>query len=354
MNVAVFENLVLGSRTGERMPLKIVFIKYRMLDGTEKKLLKKVGRGSIIRLFNKTAYPEKDTDVVCPHFHELVCVYGCPYNCAYCYLKGTFRFFQRDNGRIPVRFKKEKDIIKSIRAFLQASAMGQIPPTILNTGELADSLATESKVFYGRAFSEYIMPFFQGTSHKVLFLSKGTNVKNFLENEWQKNAILSWSLNAYPVAERWEKLAPHPKERIEAARQVAEAGYAVRIRIDPMVAIEGFDQHYQNLVGDLLDGVTPSRITLGCLRGLTSTVSMAKDKSWVKYLTEKSSWGRKPPIDTRFRLYANIIDELEEWGYGERPLRNYIGVCKDALAIWRMLNQEYGLDYQKIKCNCTP
>jgi spore photoproduct lyase len=328
--------------------MKVVMTKYKLLDGKEHILLKAIGNGRVIRLFNKTPYPEKPTDVVCPHFHELVCFYGCPYDCEWCYLKGTFRFIQRDNGRIPVRFKKERDIINSIKAFLQASALGQIPPTILNTGELADSLCSETPVFYRKPFSEYIMPYFEETKHKILFLSKGTNVSNFLKHEWQRNAILSWTINAYPVARRWETLAPHPKKRIRAARQVAGACYEVRIRIDPMVAVEGFEKHYKKLVIDLLDDVTPSRITLGCLRGLTSTIARARDKSWVNYLAERSSWGRKPSIETRFRLYRNVIDSLREHGYtGE------IGVCKDTLKIWKMMKKQYGLEHQKIRCNCN-
>lgn len=329
--------------------MKIVFSKYRRLDGTEKLLLKQVGDGRVIRLFNKTPYPEKDNDVVCPHFHELAVTYGCPYDCAYCYLKGTFRFFQQDNGRIPVRVKRKHQVERAIRTFLQASAMGQIPPTILNTGELADSLCTENNAVYGKPLSKFLMNYFVGTKHKILFLSKGTNIKNFLENEWQKNTVLSWSLNAYPVAERWEKLAPHPKDRIEAVREVSEAGYEVRIRIDPMIAVEGYEKHYEILMRDLLEALTPSRITLGCLRGLVSTIARAVDKSWIRYLVEKSSWGRKPPAETRFRLYANIIDHLREKGYEDIE----VGLCKDTLEIWRMLKQNYGLDYRTIKCNCN-
>lgn len=328
--------------------MKTVFIKYRMLDGEERTLLKAIGNGRVIRLFNKTPFPEKPTDVVCPHFHELAIVYGCPYDCAYCYLKGTFRFFQGDNGRIPVRIKKEKQVRRAIRTFLQASKMGQIPPTVLNTGELADSLCTETDIVYGKPLSRFLMDYFAGTRHKILFLSKGTHVKNFLENEWQKNAILSWSLNAYPVAERWEHLAPHPRERIEAARKVAEAGYEVRMRIDPLVAVRNYNQHYQDLIGNLLDAVTPSRITLGCLRGLVSTMACAVDKSWIQYLTESSSWGRKPPIETRYSLYSNIIEHLRKQGY-----TGDVGVCKDTLAIWRMLEKEYGLDFRNIRCNCV-
>lgn len=326
--------------------MKAVFKNYRMLDGSQRQMLKQVGSGNIIRLFDKTLYPRKDTDVVCPHFMELVCVYGCPYNCSYCYIKGTFRFFQQQNGRIPLRFKKEKEVVRSIRTFLSSG----LPPTILNTGELTDSLAAEAAVFYGKPFSEYIMPFFEGTKHKVLFLSKGTNVKNFLKHEWQKNTILSWTINAYPVAKRWEKLAPHPRARIAAAKKVAEAGYEVRVRIDPMVAVKDYAVHYQKLVDDLFEAFTPLRITLGCLRGLTSTMARAVDKSWIPYLTERSSWGRKPPIETRYGLYGNILNKLRELGYPE--LREHVGVCKDTLEVWAMLKKEFGLDWQKLKCNC--
>ena len=130
--------------------LKTVFKNYHMLDGSEKQMLKQVGSGNIIRLFDKTLYPRRDMDVVCPHFMQLACVYGCPYNCAYCYLKGTFRFFQQQNGRIPLRFKKEKEVVRSLRTFLSSG----LPPTILNTGELTDSLAAEAAVFYDKPFSD--------------------------------------------------------------------------------------------------------------------------------------------------------------------------------------------------------
>lgn len=122
----------------------------------------------------------------------------------------------------------------------------------------------------------------------------------------------------------------------------------MRIRIDPMVAIGECERHYQILTEDLLNVLTPSRITLGCLRGLVSTMARAVDRSWISYLSEESSWGRKPPTEIRFRLYANIMDYLQEKGYENTQ----VGVCKDTLDIWGMLKEHYGLDYRKIKCNC--
>ena len=55
---------------------------YKLLDGSVKRLVEKVGDGSIIIRFEKTPYPEGPNDVVCPHFLELKWANGCPYNCS--------------------------------------------------------------------------------------------------------------------------------------------------------------------------------------------------------------------------------------------------------------------------------
>lgn len=322
--------------------MNVTFKRYRLLDGSEMDLLSRVGDGNIIRLFDKTPFPRKHDDVVCPHFFQLACISGCAYNCSYCYLKGTFRFWQKDDGRIPLHKKDLHQIDSAIGEFLKLD----IPRVVLNTSELADGLQVEID-FYGQPFSVFLMKHFQGTQHKLLFLSKGTYVKNFLENEWQENVILSWSLNAYSVADRWEKLAPIVQDRLWAAKQVFDRGYEVRLRIDPMVAVEGYEKDYQDLVDSVFSLFEPARITLGCLRGLPATIARAKDKSWVSYLAERSNWGGKPSIESRFSLYSTVIEHLkDEHGYGN------VAVCKDTLAVWALLEKRFGLDFRKIRCNC--
>jgi len=86
----------------------------------------------------------------------------------------------------------------------------------------------------------------------------------------------------------------------------------------------------------------PERITLGTLRGLSTTIKHARDTSWVKYLGERSNWGLKPKFDVRLEMYRFIIDLLEEIGFQD------YGLCKETVGIWSTL----GLDYRKIKCNC--
>ena len=313
---------------------KIYYKNYPSLAGAEKRLVERVNDGSIITRFDKTPFPENSTDVVCPHFLELKWAYGCPFDCSWCYLKGTFRF--RPNGKEPV-IKDYEKIELHTKAFLEEVKT----PEILNTGEIADSLMHENS---DESFSKFIIPIFESQSlHKVLFLTKSPNVKNLLEIEPHRQAIISFSLNAIPVAKKWEK-APPILKRIEAAKKVYKAGYEVRIRIDPMVPIENWKESYLQLVDLIFKDLVPERITLGSLRGLQSTINGCSDKSWVKYLTESSNWGKKIDFQTRFNMYSEVIEYLKSKYNSEK-----VALCKETIEMWNSLK----MNYRQIRCNCV-
>jgi spore photoproduct lyase len=158
----------------------------------------------------------------------------------------------------------------------------------------------------------------------ILFLSKSSNIKNLLEIEPHNQAIISFSLNAIPVAERWER-APSVSKRIEAAKKVYQAGYEVRIRIDPMVPIEGWREHYLHLIDIIFQNLVPERITLGSLRGLQSTINGCTDSK------------------TRYDMYSTIIEQLKtKYNFSK------VALCKETLQMWNRLE----MDYRKISCNC--
>jgi spore photoproduct lyase len=314
--------------------ITVALKEYQLLNGPKTLLIQQVGDGSIIKRFDKTPLPIKNTNVICPHFLELKWAYGCPFNCAWCYLKGTFRFLP--TGTKPV-VKDYRKIESHSRRFL-----GELTtPEILNTGEIADSLMSESS---SNPFSKFIIPIFEEQSrHKVLFVTKSDNIKHLLEINPHNQAIISFSLNADEVAKRWEKGAPPVERRIRAGRELIQAGYEVRIRIDPMVPVLDWERHYTSLVDQIFNNFTPSRITLGSLRGLQSTINGSTDTSWLEYLKEGSNWGKKVDFKTRYKMYATIINQLKEsYNY------NDIALCKETLAMWT----ELGMDYKKIRCNC--
>lgn len=314
--------------------IKIYYKRYTQLNGNKKYYVEQVDDGSIIKRFDKTPLPSKKTDIVCPHFLELKWAYGCPYDCAWCYLKGTFRF--RPQGKSPV-VKPYSKIRLHVESFLKEVK----EPEILNTGEIADSLMYENTE---EPFSKFIIPLFETQNlHKVLFLTKSSYVKNLLEITPHNQVIISFSLNAIPVAQKWER-APSVLKRIEAAKKVFDAGYEVRIRIDPMVPIQDWQKYYLQLIDLIFDNIVPERITLGSLRGLQSTINGCTDKTWVKYLKETSNWGKKIDFKTRFDMYKTLISYLKT----KYKFIN-VALCKETVKMWEALE----MDYKKIKCNCV-
>lgn len=304
---------------------------YQMLDGSKKSLVQRVGDGSIICRFEKTPLPEKKTDVICPHFLELKWANGCSYDCAWCFLQGTFRF----TGKQP-RQKDRFKVKEHVSTFLNNGSL----PEVLNSGELSDSLLSENSL---DPFSRFIIPMFEKQKkHKVLFLTKSNKVENLLKIEEHKNVIISFSVNAPAVSKKWEK-APRIEDRLGAAKKVSDAGYETRIRIDPMVPVFEWDKHYTKLVDMIFEQFTPERITLGSLRGLQSTINNSKDKTWVKFLSEKSNWGKKIDYEKRYEMYSLLTDYLKnKYGYTK------VALCKETVEMW----EKIGLDYKKIRCNC--
>jgi len=314
--------------------IKVKYHKYRLLNGKIKILAQQVNDGSIITRFDKTPLPQKATDVVCPHFVELKWAYGCPFDCSWCYLKGTFRF--RPEGIKPV----VKDLAK-VRLHVETFLNEVKEPEILNAGELADSLMMENGTY---AFSKFIIPLFETQNlHKVLFVTKSSNIKNLLGINPHRQVIVSFTLNALPVSELWEKKAPKVLDRIKAAEELSKAGYEVRIRIDPMVPIENWESVYQDLINKIFSRFRPERITFGSLLVLQSTINGTKDTSWVHYLKETSNWGKKMDFTTRLKMYSNVITYLKK-----RYSYDKIALCKETKAMW----QKLGMDYKNIKCNC--
>jgi spore photoproduct lyase len=295
----------------------------------------------ILRYFYKT--PKK---IVCPHFWELNWAYGCPFDCAYCYLQGTLR------GKKGFRILPLKHVISTLHTAFNGHKNPFIPPieepTIFNSGELTDSLAEPSLM-------EKIMDEFEKQKkHKILLLTKSCNV-NFLLEKVRKQVIISFSINAPTVWKLWEKKTPSPHQRIEAAKKLSDIGYIVRIRIDPIFPIKNWQIEYGKLIKFLLSKFTPERITLGTPRGLAKTKMYAKDLSWwifafEQHPSERTGWGMKIATQLREKIYHFIIKKLQECKF-----TNPISLCKETEEMWKKLRMDPGKYpyWENCKCNCV-
>ena len=289
------------------------------------------GIDGIIVHFDKTP-----PDIVCPHFWELRWAFGCPFDCAYCYLQGTGR------GNKNPRYRPINKVIKAIGKAFKYEYF-QKHPSIFNSGELSDSLMNPTNM-------KQITDLFETQdSHKLLLLTKSHRV-GWLTKNPRKQTIGSFSLNATEVWRRWEKRTSSPQQRIHAAKELVQSGYEVRIRIDPIFPIENWKHHYEDLVYHLFSELPsdPDRITLGTPRGLAKTLMFAKDRSWEKIAftdnPDYTGWGKKAPNSLRKEIYTFFYDKLTNLGFE----KSRIAMCKETKSMWK----ELGLNPNFCKCNC--
>jgi spore photoproduct lyase len=91
-------------------------------------------------------------------------------------------------------------------------------------------------------------------------------VDQILNLPHNSHTIITWSVNNDKGSRKFEIGAPSFTSRLEAAYKVQQAGYPIRIRLDPIVPFNGWEKAYSQTIRQIFDKVTPERITVGTLR----------------------------------------------------------------------------------------
>jgi spore photoproduct lyase len=293
-----------------------------------------------------------DSRMLCPHFDRLkLAGNGCFYNCDWCYLKLTYR------AAFPfITVRAQYDKIKSaIDKRLKQTKL----PVLFNSGELADSLAMEHLTRAGRKF----IPWFGRSPNGYLFmLTKSDNVDDILDLPHNGHTVIAWSLNQEAVSRKYEIGAPPFERRLEAARKVQGAGYRVRLRIDPIVPLPGWEDAYAKTVRELFEKISPERVTVGTLRfeegfyrmrnTLLSTGQelMGMVDGMKPMFTPKLFPGAKRPKSGKYSF--SEAERIEIFDFIINQIRSYsdcdIALCKESVGVWQALN----LDTSQCRCVC--
>jgi len=208
------------------------------------------------------------------------------------------------------------------------------PPKLLNSGELADSLAITTKVI-----SPLIERFGRQRRHKLLLLTKSDLVDSILSLNHNRQTIASFSRNSTPAAEEFEAGAPKPQKRIKAARRCKDVGYPVRVRVDPILPHKGWEETYSQLTEEINE-LNPERVTLGTLRYFPLVKAYSKrDRTIFNFPTERSVDRRlRLPTTLRIKMYKHLLRRLR--------VQN-ISLCKETVDVIKTLHLSQ-------RCNCVP
>jgi spore photoproduct lyase len=276
----------------------------------------------------------------CSKFYKLTAYNNCNFWCEYCYLYLTFR-----NMPISTHFVNYEKLFKEITNFESSN----IPDVlrVLNLGELCDPLAVEDIT----GFAEEIISFVAEETQKtrLLFLTKSDRIDSLLNLKHKNRSVMSFSVNTDKVYRQLEHRTASPEARLMAAKKLQQAGYEIRLRIDPVILYSSWEKDYKELVKEIFAYVKPTRITIGEYRpsnGLASHISARFPNSPLLKVTSgmiNDGIKLRYPEKYRIMMFKTIIDQIKKID-NKVP----IALCKEQSKIWKSVD----LPINGLFCNC--
>lgn len=172
---------------------------------------------------------------------------NCLYDCRYCFLQGMY------NSANYVLFVNYEDFQADITAVAQSATT----PSYFFSGYDADSLAYEPVSGFLKSF----LPFFAKLENAIFEIrTKSANVNALLNHTPIENAVIAFSFTPKEISEKVEHKVPPVAKRIEALRQLAQAGWKVGIRLDPLIYASDFETLYSQLIDEIFTGLPTDRV----------------------------------------------------------------------------------------------
>ncbi len=314
-------------------------------------------------------FDASDSAFVCPTFKKIAYASnGCFFKCDWCFLKGTYG---AQSPYITVRVPTD-----DIKNFVKDELARTENNVLFNAGELADALSLEHITGAARTF----IPFFTQTKNGYLFLlTKSDKVDIILDDPTIKEVlsdqsgkynkdhiIFAWSINNDEVSAQFENVAPTSSQRLSAAKRVQDAGFRIRLRLDPIVPVEDWREKYASTIESIFNThqLNPERITIGTIRfseplynqrnsgifkpELTEFINDFKE---MKYYDLKGKYSFKDNL--RYDMFKFVMSEIRKY----KPDID-ISMCKESESLWQKFKDEANgsdkklYDIENMKCVC--
>ncbi|WP_345976488.1 spore photoproduct lyase family protein [Sulfurimonas sp. HSL3-7] len=178
---------------------------------------------------------------------------GCLYDCDYCYLQGMY------NSANNVLFV-------NIEAYFEAVKPHLDKPTLVAISYDTDTLATESLSGHSAAWIVFAG---REPNLNLEIRTKSANFKPLRSLEPSAQIVLAWTLSPQVIIDRYEHKTPSLRQRLKAIAEALQAGWQVRLCIDPVIYNDDFEALYLPFVDEIfatLDAEKIHQLTLGSFR----------------------------------------------------------------------------------------
>lgn len=190
-------------------------------------------------------------------------ILGCLYDCQYCYLSGMY------NSANTVFFVNTQDFFDAVLPYLDK-------PTLVAISYDTDTLAIESLTSHTKEWIEF------ARQHPNLHLevrTKSANFKALQHLHVSPHVVLAWTLSPQEIIDLYEHKTPSLQKRLASIKEAIDAGWKVRVCVDPIIYNEEFKTLYPPLIDEIfatIEADTLFQLTLGSFR--MSSVHLKKIK----------------------------------------------------------------------------
>jgi spore photoproduct lyase len=158
---------------------------------------------------------------------------NCLYDCEYCYLQGMY------TSANLVYFVNQKEMMD--RVLELSEELGEIYLCIAYDNDL---LAMEGML---GVTAEWVEGLRHAGRVTVEVRTKSANFRAIRKLKPADNFILAWTLSPAPVIERFEAGTPGLEARIGAMTEALQAGWRVRLCLDPLLPVQDWLKTYDEL-----------------------------------------------------------------------------------------------------------
>ena len=263
---------------------------------------------------------------ICCLYHNLDVADGCDLNCSYCILQGDLQ------SSLVTWYCNLQDMYDQVGTVL-ATHPKQFYR--IGTGELSDSLTFDPCT----RLSVDLVEFFRDKRNAILELkSKNVHVENLLDLDHGGRTVVSWSMNAAEIRRREEGPSPDIDARLDAARQVQDAGYWLGFHFDPMIDHPDWEAGYRDIVDRIFTRLRAEQIawiSLGALRYPASMDEVIRRNHPESTIVLGELL---PGYDNKYRYFKpmriEMFGKMVKWirGYSDAPV---VYLCMESDEVWR-------------------
>jgi spore photoproduct lyase len=182
---------------------------------------------------------------------------NCIYDCEYCFLQG------KHMSAHYLLFVNYEDFFVEIKKEINKN---RLEKTYFFSGYDCDSLAFDGIT----GFIESFLPIFQKNKNGILELrTKSTQINKILKYKPIDNCIIAFSFTPENISKLIEHKTPSVKKRIVAMKKLANAGWKLGLRFDPIIPACNFAKIYENLFKNIATNIDEKNlhsISFGMMR----------------------------------------------------------------------------------------